>query len=137
MTVTIALFSRGFQFLKSRPKLEVKFKFKYYSSKPGEMLNMRGRSPNLGDFMKNESKSIDVDKVTTTFVELLKTPGLASARYDENEHGLNIYSEWSYDDISKKERLSMVKVFTVLKSSLKDQKGNLAVVPSTPIPYDA
>ena len=92
------------------------------------------------EYLKKEDHSVDVDKVAKTFAGLLKIPSLSSSRLEENELGLTIYTEWTYDDVTKKERQTLIKTYTVLKPVAKKDAGAetpIAVIPSTPIPYDS
>lgn len=77
------------------------------------------------DFL-NGNAPLDVDKLAKMYTEILKTPMLSSAKVTtDDENVLTIYTEWSLDDMTNKDRTTIAKNYTVLKNSLDSKLAPL------------
>jgi len=61
----------------------------------------------------------EVEEVVKAWLETLRTPSVTSGFVWEDDNFLNISTTWSVADVTKKERISFVKSYGVLKSSLR------------------
>lgn len=78
---------------------------------------------------------IDIEKVAKSYSDLLKFPTLSSANFQDSSsvEFLNVHTVWTTVDVIGKEKCSIVKSYSVLKSSLAG--GQPIVSVTTPIPY--
>ena len=75
---------------------------------------------------------LDQDNLAKIYTDLLKTPIISSAKLvSEDDNVLNIYSEWTMDDITRKDRTTIAKNFVVLRKSLDN--NNPVVYASPPV----